>query len=105
MSAKARDEYGRWRYRTICIKVSPEENDEVDALRALSGMTKQDYCVSRLMKRDIVVVGNPKVYKALKGQMERICMELERLNSADDISPETMHILEYVAQIYEHMKN
>ena len=41
MSAKARDGRGRWR----CKRVSPEENAEIDALAALSGMSKQDYCM------------------------------------------------------------
>lgn len=41
MSAKACDGRGRWR----CKRVSPEENAEIDALAALSGMSKQDYCM------------------------------------------------------------
>lgn len=43
MSAKARDGQGRWRCKTIGVRVSPEENAEIDALAALSGMSKQDY--------------------------------------------------------------
>ena len=45
MSAKARDGQGRWRCKTIGVRVSPEENAEVDALAALSGMSKQDDCM------------------------------------------------------------
>lgn len=45
MSAKARDGQGRWRCKTIGVRVSPEENAEIDALAALSGMSKQDYCM------------------------------------------------------------
>ena len=45
MSAKARDGQGRWRCKTIGVRVSPEENAEIDALAALSGMFKQDYCM------------------------------------------------------------
>ncbi len=45
MSAKARDGHGRWRCKTIGVRVSPEENAEIDALAALSGMSKQDYCM------------------------------------------------------------
>ena len=46
MSAKARDGQGRWRCKTIGVRISPEENAEVDTLAALSGMTKQDYCIA-----------------------------------------------------------
>ena len=45
MSAKARDGQGRWRCKTIGVRVSPEENAEIDTLVALSGMSKQDYCM------------------------------------------------------------
>ena len=45
MSAKARDGQGRWRCKTIGVRVSPEENAEIDALAALSRMSKQDYCM------------------------------------------------------------
>lgn len=45
MSAKARDGQGRWRCKTIGVRVSPEENAEIDALAALSAMSKQDYCM------------------------------------------------------------
>ena len=48
MSAKARDGLGRWRSKTIGIRISPEENAELDTLVALSGMTKQDYCINRM---------------------------------------------------------
>ena len=75
MSAKARDGQGRWCCKTIGVRVSPEENAEIDALAALSGMTKQDYCIRRMLQRDVVVVGNPRVHKALKNQMERIWKE------------------------------
>ncbi len=49
------------------------KNAEIDALAALSGMTKQDYCFHRMLQRDVVVVGNPRVHKALKVHMEQIC--------------------------------
>ena len=84
MSAKARDGQGRWRCKTIGVRISPEENAELDALVALSGMTKQDYCISRMLQRDVTVIGNPRVYKALRNEMEKLCGELARLKSAGD---------------------
>ena len=68
MSAKARDGQGRWRCKTIGVRISPEEKAELDALVALSGMTKQEYCISRMLERDVVVTGNPRVHKALKNR-------------------------------------
>lgn len=104
MSAKNRDEHRRWRNKTIAFRVSPEENEQINALAALSGMTKQDYLISRAMARDVVVMGNPRVYKALKGKMEQLIREFEKLTDASQLSPEAFTILEYLARVYDGMK-
>lgn len=62
MSAKNLDSKGRFRARTIGFRVSPEEDQLINSAVALSGLTKQDYIVKRLLCRDVVVQGNPRVY-------------------------------------------
>ena len=104
MSAKNRDEHGRWRSKTIAFRVTPEENTLIDTLAKLSGMTKQDYIIHRLTNRDVVVIGNPRVHKALKRQMEQLILEFQKLTSATELDPETTVVLEYLARIYEGMK-
>ena len=64
MSAKNRDEHNRWRNITVGFRVSPEENEQINTAVALSGLPKQEYCYRKCMNRDIVVQGNPRVYKA-----------------------------------------
>lgn len=104
MSAKNRDEHGRWRSKTIAFRVTPEENEQIIALAKLSGMSKQDYLISRSMNRDMVIAGNPRVHKALKQQMQQLIQEFQGLCSASELSPETLVVLEYLARIYEGMK-
>lgn len=104
MSAKNRDEHRRWRSKTIAFRVSPEENEQICALAKLSGMTKQDYLISRTMNRDVVVMGNPRVHKALKRQMEQLILEFQRLTDTSSLSPETVTVLEYLTRIYDGMK-
>ena len=104
MSAKNRDQHNRWRNHTVAFRVSHEESTEIDRLVALSGLTKQDYIIRRLTNREVVVNGNPRVYKALKTQMEQLHLEFQRLCNAGEISPETLHVLEYVSAIYDGMK-
>ena len=104
MSAKARDGQGRWRCKTIGIRVSPEENAEIDALAAISGMSKQDYCIHRMLQRDVVVIGNPRVHKALKIQMEQLCQEFSRLCSVNDVSAEALQVLEYITKLYNGLE-
>lgn len=88
MSAKNRDEHNRWRNITVGFRVSPEENEQLNEVVALSGLPKQEYCYRRCMQRDIVVQPNPRVYKALKTTMEKILSELQRLSDAGGVTDE-----------------
>ncbi len=65
MSAKNLDKKGRLRGKIISFRMSEEEAGLLDTKVLLSGLTKQDYIIKRLTDKNIVVVGNPKVYKAL----------------------------------------
>lgn len=104
MSAKNRDQHNRWRNHTVAFRVSHEESAEIDRLVALSGLSKQDYIIRRLTNREVVVNGNPRVHRALKTQMEQLYLEFQRLCNAGEMSPETLHVLEYVSAIYDGMK-
>ena len=53
----------------MAFRVSPEEDEQIEAAVRLSGLTKQDYITRRLLCREVVVQGNPKVYKALRDQL------------------------------------
>ena len=69
------DSKGRWRNKIVAFRVSPEEAEQIDASVRLSGLSKQDYITKRLTDREIVVQGNPRVYKALRNQMAEIYEE------------------------------
>ena len=79
MSAKNLDNHNRWRNKTIAFRVSPEENEQIEIAVRLSGLTKQDYITRRLTGKDVVVQGNPRVYKALRDQLAAVLDELEPL--------------------------
>ena len=79
MSAKNRDEHNRWRNITVGFRVSPEENEQINAAVALSGLPKQEYGYRKCLNRDIVVQGNPRVYKALRNQLAAVLDELKEL--------------------------
>ncbi len=64
MSKKNYDNHNRWRNKTVAFRVSAEEDLQLETLVKLTGLTKQDYIIRRLLERDVVVQGNPKVYKA-----------------------------------------
>lgn len=51
MSRKVMDAQGRWRSKTVSLRMSPEENTLLGHYAKLSGMTKQDYMIARLLQR------------------------------------------------------
>ena len=101
MSRKVTDAQGRWRSKTVSFRMSPEENALLDSYARLSGMTKQDYMIARLLQKEIVVQGNPRVYKALRNQLDAVLMELRRIESAAQMEPERMDQIEYMVRIME----
>lgn len=88
MSEKARDGQGRWRSKTIAFRISPEENQLLEDFVRLSGLTKQEYLIQRALNRDVSVMPNPRVHKALREQMQKLCEEFHRLHNVNDVSPE-----------------
>ena len=86
MSAKNLDNHNRWRSRTVAFRVSEEEAQQLDVAVKLSGLTKQDYITTRLLNRDIVVQGNPRVYKALREQFGAVLQELRRIDAGNAAS-------------------
>lgn len=75
MSLKNRDEHNRWRNKTVAFRVSPEEDKQIETYVQLSGLTKQAYITRRLTHKDIVVQGNPRVFKALRNQLSDVLVD------------------------------
>ncbi|WP_297978698.1 hypothetical protein [uncultured Oscillibacter sp.] len=104
MSAKNLDNHNRWRNKTVAFRVSPEEDEQLEIAVRLSGLTKQDYITRRLLNRDIVVQGNPRVYKALRDQLAAVLGELRRVRDGDSVDGELLDTINLIAKIIEGMK-
>ena len=98
------DYKGCWRNHTVAFRVSDEEVKLLNELVALSGLTKQEYIIRRLTCRDVVVQGNPRVYKALKNQMAAIHEELKRLETVNPDNDELLYTLQVIAITLEGLK-
>ena len=98
------DNNGRWRSRAVSFRVSEEEAKLINDCVALSGLTKQDYIVRRLQCRDVVVQGNPRVYKALRNQMADIYEELKRLECCSEANDELLYTIQLIAEIMNGLK-
>ena len=104
MSLKNRDEHNRWRNKTVAFRVSPEEDKQIETYVRLSGLTKQDYITRRLTHRDIVVQGNPRVFKALRNQLGGVLSELQRIEAGGDVNDELLDLIEMIADILGGLK-
>ena len=104
MSAKNRDEHNRWRNITVGFRVSPEENELLNKAVALSGLPKQEYCYRRCMNRDVIVQGNPRVFKALKTELAAVLTELKRIEAGNGVDEELLNVIELIAVIMGGLK-
>lgn len=104
MSLKVYDGEGRWRNNTVAFRMSPEESEQLNIKVRLSGLTKQEYLINRSLEKEIVVMGNPRVFKALRNQMNSIIDELKRLEGASEVSEEFYETLWMVTEIMEGMR-
>ena len=104
MSLKNRDNHNRWRNKTVAFRVSPEEDEQLETFVKLSGLTKQDYITRRLLRKDVVVQGNPRVYKALRDQLATVLEELKRIESGANVNDELLDVIEMIAVIMDGMK-
>ena len=104
MSSKNRDTHNRWRSKTVAFRVSPEEDTQIEHYVQLSGLTKQDYITRRLTHKDVVVQGNPRVFKALRNQLAEVLLELQRIETGSAVNDELLDLIEMITDIFGGMK-
>ena len=104
MSLKNCDNKNRWRSKTIGFRVSPEAYEQINRYAKLSGLTKQDYITRRLTYKEVVVQGNPRVFKALRDQLAAVLNELRRIDAGNGIDDELLDTSQMIASIMDGMK-
>ena len=90
MSAKNVDKHNRLRSVTVGFRMSPQESRQLNTAVALSGLKKQDYIIGKLLDKDVIVQGNPRVFKALKNQLASVLEELQRIQAGSNVSDELL---------------
>lgn len=91
--------YKRIRCKYVNFRVTPKEAEELDKYVALSGLLKQEYLVSKVLNRDVVVKGNPRVFKVLTKTMNDILNELRRINDSSKVDIEFREFIKHVADL------
>lgn len=80
--------------------MSQEEADLLDSLVAISGMTKQDYIISKLSDTTVKAVPSSRMQKGMEDAMLLIYRELLRITDADNVSPELAALTEKIGSIF-----
>lgn len=101
MSRKNLDEHGRLRSKTVSFRVSPEEGQRLVAMVAMSGLTKQDYIVARLLCQEVTVVSSSRVQKGMEEGMQMVYRELLRLGEGDEVQPEVLDVTRLLGALFE----
>ena len=102
MSAKNLDRHNRFRSITVGFRVSPEENEQINKVVAISGLSKQEYCYRRCMQQDIIVnSGNPRVFKALRNNLTEV---LDELKNKKEVTDEMLEIIKLITVTLQELK-
>lgn len=104
MSHKNRDNRGRWRSKTVAFRVSPEEDALIESAVRITGLTKQDYITRRLTEMDVIVQGNPRVYRGLRIELQKILEELQRIGSGEPVDEDILTRIDLITTVMYGMK-
>lgn len=104
MSEKNLDVKGRWRSKYVGFRMSPEEDRHLEEIIALCGMSKQDYIISKLLDKEIIVRGTPRVYKALRNQLEEVLKQLERIEAGSSVDDDLLDTINMITKIMDGLR-
>ncbi|MGI5878241.1 MAG: plasmid mobilization protein [Christensenellales bacterium] len=103
MSEKRVDNHNRFRSLTVAFRASPEENEQINVAVSLSGLSKQDYIISKLLDRTIHVQGNCKVHRAVYDRLTEVLTELQRIQDGSQIGDELMDNISLIANLVDRL--
>ncbi|MDF1618606.1 plasmid mobilization protein [Petrocella sp. FN5] len=98
------DSKNRWRNKSVAFRMSPSEAEQLNKYVGLSGLTKQEYLINRSLQKDVIVNGNPRVYKALRDLFRENLEELQRLEKVSDDNLDLIALIPYMATIMDGLK-
>ena len=104
MSAKKVDRKNRWRSVNVSFRMSPEEAKVLNEYVRMSGLTKQDYLIRRVLHREVTVIGSSRILKALRDQLSETLTELKRVEAGQSIDEDLMDVIRMMTMILRGMQ-
>lgn len=99
MSEKNLDQAGRWRNRVVAFRVSEKEAEMINRLVSISGMSKQDYIITKLTNKELIVEGSIRTFSGLKTQLMYVQEELKRINEINIENQDVIDLLKVITEI------
>ena len=100
MSKKNLDPQGRMRSKTVAFRMSPEEADLLQRYADMSGMTKQDYLISRVLQREVTVIPNKRMQLYMEENMLHVFKELRRHDAGQVLPHDLSELVGMLACIF-----
>lgn len=100
MSEKNLDPQGRMRSKTVAFRMSPEEANLLQRYADMSGMTKQDYLISRVLQREVTVVPNKRMQLYMEENMLYVFKELRRLDAGQVLPRDLSELVGMLSGIF-----
>ena len=91
---------GRMRSKTVAFRMSPEEADLLQRYADMSGMTKQDYLISRVLQREVTVIPNKRMQLYMEENMLHVVKELRRLDAEQVLPRDLSELVGMLAGIF-----
>lgn len=98
------DDKNRWRNKVVSFRMSAEEAKQLDIYVHLSGLSKQDYLIKKVLDRKVVIYGSPRTYKALRNQLFDVNQQLQRLAIVDSQQDELIALIDHISDILHEFK-
>jgi len=98
-------DHNRVRSKTIAFRITPELNEQINLIVAASGMTKQDYIVSKLLDQEITVKPCPSVQAALREELREVAKQLNRLRKGESPSEHLLETCDMLSEIILGLRN
>ena len=104
MSAKVKDDYNRWRNKTVAFRMSPEEAEKLDRFVRISGLKTQEYLIKRALQEEIVVSGSVRTYKMLRNELREVIKELKRIETGQSVDDDLLDVIRQINTTLYGMK-
>ena len=100
-----KENYNRYRCKTLVFTQSNVEKERINNLVYLSGMSKQDYIIRRLLDEEVVAIPNIKVQKHIREMLKKVnCQLIEQLKLGNEPTMETKEIISVISMMMNDMK-